>query len=1057
MFPFLRSLWSHFPSRQARSNRLTRQLQLERLETRECPALTLTPAGQALGLALSTFATGFPTTSGNGGTGNGIAGPGGIAFPGSGGVLVGDAPGNVRLFPTDLDGQTALAAPVGQSYGLDNALGVAMVGTHIYMAQLSSGRVVEINPDGTLNQVIVTGVPLAAGIVANPTNGHLFVSTISNNQIFEVDPIARTKTLFANASFDGLAISPDGSTLYGARVYNDPASQGHVWGYNTTTHALVFDSGFLGTVGIDGIALATGPLAGNIFVNTNDGTVVEVNVTTLAQTTVATNGTRGDFVTVDPTNNTLLLTQSDSLVRMSPGLFAPNKTNTTTVVTSSPSPSVYGQSVTFTATVRSVVSGAGTPQGTVTFYYDQQDAAHQIGAAKPLNSASATSDAITSLTAASHTIYAVYSGDTNFNTSTSTLTQTVTPAPLTVTADDKMRGYGQTNPAFTASYSGFVNGDTASSLGGNLSLTTAATTSSPAGTYPIVAGGLTSSNYTISFMNGTLTVSKAAAGIVVNPYTGTYDGQFHGVSGSATGVLDEDLSALLSLGSTARNAGHYDVAWSFAGNNNYDSASGTSTIDIAQRTLHVGATADSKVYDGSTVATAHLSDDRLAGDVFTDSYASATFSDPNVGTGKMVAVNGISISGPDAGNYILASTTATTTADITSAATSTTLTASAATPLFGDTVTFIATVSGAPGDFTGTVDFFDSTTQTDLGTVPLINGTAVRSIGTLALGGHTITATYSGDGNFLSSSASTSITVIPPASMSGVVFEDFNNDGQVDFGEQGIPGVTITLAGRDNLGQVVNLSQKTDGGGMYAFLNLRPGTYTLTEAQPAGYSQGINSVGTAGGSLVATDTFSVGLGQGVNGLNYNYGERPSAGGAAHSGQTATIGFWNNKNGQALIKALNGGPSSTQLGDWLAATLPNMYGANAGSNDLAGKSNAYIAALFQQDFLQTGQKLDSQVLATALSVYVTNATLDPTAVAAQYGFTVSGDGVGTATVNVGSNGSAFGVANNTALTVMDLLLATNAQTVSGVLYNGNSTLRNEAITVYTALNRVGDIN
>src|SRR5262249_31648835 len=155
----------------------------------------------------------------------------------------------------------------------------------------------------------------------------------------------------------------------------------------------------------------------------------------------------------------------------------------------------------------------------------------------------------------------------------------------------------------------------------------------------------------------------------------------HGLSGSATGVLGEDLSALLNLGTTARNAGHYDAAWSFAGNNDYYSASGTSTIDIAPRALHVSATADSKVYDGATIATAQLRDDRFAGDVFTDGYVSATFSDKNVGSGKTVTVNGISISGPDAGNYSLASTTATTTADITAAATSTTLTASATTPL----------------------------------------------------------------------------------------------------------------------------------------------------------------------------------------------------------------------------------------------------------------------------------------------------------------------------------------------------------------------------------------
>jgi hypothetical protein len=299
------------------------------------------------------------------------------------------------------------------------------------------------------------------------------------------------------------------------------------------------------------------------------------------------------------------------------------------------------------------------------------------------------------------------------------------------------------------------------------------------------------------------------------------------------------------------------------------------------------------------------------------------------------------------------------------------------------------------------------------------------------------------------------IHFLSPGSLSGLVFEDFNDDGQVDFGERGIPGVSIRLAGTDALGNPVDRSQTTDADGAYVFLNVLPGHYSLTETQPAGYLQGIDSVGTAGGSLAAQDQFFVSMGSGVDGLNYNYGERPPAGAAVQEGQTAGIGFWNNKNGQALIHALNGG-TDTQLGDWLAATLPNLFGANAGANALAGKSNAAVAALFQQDFLRKGVKLDAQVLAAALSVYVTNASLDPTAVAARYGFTVAGEGVGTATFNVRSNGDAFGVADNTTLTVLDLLLATDQQAVNGVLYNGNTTKRKEANDVYSALNEAGDI-
>src|SRR5207249_3554335 len=93
-------------------------------------------------------------------------------------------------------------------------------------------------------------------------------------------------------------------------------------------------------------------------------------------------------------------------------------------------------------------------------------------------------------------------------------------------------------------------------------------------------------------------------------------------------------------------------------------ATTTTTADITVRTLTVSATGINKVYDGTTTATVNLSDNRVSGDVFTDSYTGATFANKNVGTGKTVTVGGIAISGTDAGNYT-ANTTTTTTADIT--------------------------------------------------------------------------------------------------------------------------------------------------------------------------------------------------------------------------------------------------------------------------------------------------------------------------------------------------------------------------------------------------------
>jgi hypothetical protein len=200
----------------------------------------------------------------------------------------------------------------------------------------------------------------------------------------------------------------------------------------------------------------------------------------------------------------------------------------------------------------------------------------------------------------------------------------------------------------------------------------------------------------------------------------------------------------------------------------------------------------------------------------------------------------------------------------------------------------------------------------------------------------------------------------------------------------------------------------------------------------------------------------VNLAEGADGLHYNYGERPAATCDVRCGQIAGIGFWHNKNGQALILALNGGPAATHLGDWLATSFPHLYGALAGANNLAGKSNSYVADFYLQAFQKQGTKLEAQVLATALAVYATNANLDTTAVARQYGFTVICNGVGTATMNVGNNGAAFGVVNNSVLTVMDLLLAADARAVQGLLYGGNATLRNQANTIFTAINEAGGI-
>ncbi|MHB1558384.1 MAG: MBG domain-containing protein, partial [Isosphaeraceae bacterium] len=90
----------------------------------------------------------------------------------------------------------------------------------------------------------------------------------------------------------------------------------------------------------------------------------------------------------------------------------------------------------------------------------------------------------------------------------------VTPAPLTIGASDQSRAYGDPNSPLVAYYQGFVNGDTPSSLMTPVTLSAEAVPASFVGSYPIVAGGATSPNYTIHFVSGTLTVVPPSQPII---------------------------------------------------------------------------------------------------------------------------------------------------------------------------------------------------------------------------------------------------------------------------------------------------------------------------------------------------------------------------------------------------------------------------------------------------------------------------------------------------------------------------------------------------------------
>jgi hypothetical protein len=107
------------------------------------------------------------------------------------------------------------------------------------------------------------------------------------------------------------------------------------------------------------------------------------------------------------------------------------------------------------------------------------------------------------------TVTASQSGNTYYAAATPvTQSFTVAPAVLTVTAQNASMAHGSAAPTLTANITGFVNGDTSSVVAGTPSLTTTATSSSPAGVYPIVAGPgtLAATNYTFNYVNGVLDI-----------------------------------------------------------------------------------------------------------------------------------------------------------------------------------------------------------------------------------------------------------------------------------------------------------------------------------------------------------------------------------------------------------------------------------------------------------------------------------------------------------------------------------------------------------------------
>ncbi|QEH32331.1 FG-GAP repeat protein [Aquisphaera giovannonii] len=496
-------------------------------------------------------------------------------------------------------------------------------------------------------------------------------------------------------------------------------------------------------------------------------------------------------------------------------------TATTTSVVSSLSPSTYGQSVTFTATVTDP-SSSGVPTGSVAFY----DSTTLLGAGTSLSGSgsSATSTfTLSTLTAAGHSITAVYTATGDFLGSTSSiLTQTVNAAPLTITADDQSKVYGANLPTLTASYSGFVNGDTSASLTTLPTLTTTATAASSVagGPYAITASGAVDTNYTITYVPGSLTVTAAPLTITADDQSKVYGATLPTLTASYSGFVNGDTSASLTTQptlTTAATAGSpvagspYAITASGAIDGNYSITYVPGSLTVNAAPLTITADNQSKVY-GAALPTLTAS---YSGFVNGDTSASLTTL-PTLTTtataGSPVAGGpyAITASGAVDGNYSITYVPG----SLTVTAAPLTITADNQSKVYGAALpTLTASYSG----------FVNGDTSASLTTLPTLT-TAATAASPVAGGPYAITASGAVDGNY-------TISYVPGSLAVTAAPLTITADDQSKVYGAALPTLTLSYSGFVNGDTAASLTtQPTPTTAATAGSPVAGGPYAITAA-----------------------------------------------------------------------------------------------------------------------------------------------------------------------------------------------------------------------------------
>ncbi|WP_430438386.1 YDG domain-containing protein [Neorhodopirellula lusitana] len=311
------------------------------------------------------------------------------------------------------------------------------------------------------------------------------------------------------------------------------------------------------------------------------------------------------------------------------------------------------------------------------------------------------------------------------------LTADITPAPLTVTANNDAKFVTQDDPAgfAGASYTGFVAGESTTDLTGSLSIMRSKIgTDEFAGSYfnSLVASGLSSTNYDISFVPGDFTIVPADQLLVRFGNSSSNYGDILGLQLLSAKYMD-DSNTVHTLTPTSAANGHYEFNDGVGGTAAFDVVLGGSSTSTSNHTnvgaftlgmenivetsgnfsnsLHivgnhtvnraaidVSASGVTKSYDGNDLMV-NLSLDQtgnIAGDSYT-LHGQGNYASPNAGTGLSYTVGNLELSGTDANNYYLSGGSTYSAADGVITPKNVTITAPTATKVYDGNTNLVAT------------------------------------------------------------------------------------------------------------------------------------------------------------------------------------------------------------------------------------------------------------------------------------------------------------------------------------------------------------------------------